>query len=83
MPIIAYTRRERGSPSRSGYSGGSGMPIIAPDRCNDPCNLPCPVCDTPFWHRECGYIQCTDCGVKVAITDDKKKCHVTLEVQAT
>jgi len=70
-----------------GYSGGVGMPIIAPDCRNDPCNLLCPVCDTPFWHREGGYIRCRDCGVEVTITEvtiteDKKNCHVTLEVQA-
>ena len=59
------------------------MPIIAPDCLNDTCNLPCPVCDTPFWHREGGYIRCRDCGVEVTITDDKKNCHVKLEVQRT
>ncbi len=63
------------------------MPTITPDCCNDPCNLPFPVCDTPSWHREGGYIRCRDCGFEVPITEvtitkDTKKCHVTPEVQA-
>ncbi|GAB6284753.1 MAG: hypothetical protein STSR0009_09530 [Methanoregula sp.] len=63
------------------------MPLISRD-CLHGTYLPgYPVCDTPFWHREGGYIRCRDCGFEVPITEvtitkDTKKCHVTPEVQA-